>query len=58
MEFHKVLAQTRNRVSDRQSSTDSGLCRRKVATMAWCLFEALRDNERRFLAEACCMAVS
>jgi hypothetical protein len=27
-------------------------------TMAWCLFEALRDDERKFLATASCMSLA
>jgi len=31
---------------------------RKGNTMAWCLFEALRDDERKFLATASCMSLA
>ena len=31
---------------------------RKQATMAWCLFEALRDQEREFLRTASCMSLA
>ena len=34
------------------------LHKKKSATMAWCLFEALREEERQFLAEASCMSLA
>ena len=33
-------------------------CRRKQTTMAWCLYEAHRDKERKFLAKAVCMSIA
>ena len=32
--------------------------RRRNATMAWCLYEAVRDDERDFLRQATCMSVA
>jgi len=32
--------------------------RRKQTTMAWCLYEAHRDKERKFLAKAVCMSIA
>ena len=32
--------------------------RRKQTTMAWCLYEAQRDTERKFLAKAVCMSIA
>ncbi|MFM7984303.1 MAG: hypothetical protein ACKPKO_33765, partial [Candidatus Fonsibacter sp.] len=33
-------------------------CRRKRTTMAWCLYEAHKYKERKFLAKAACMSIA
>ena len=46
------------RIRRNELEATSRSCRRKHTTMAWCLYEAHRDKERKFLAKAVCMSIA
>jgi hypothetical protein len=54
-DFQQVLAHRRASESFRADSAVAGC--KKASRLSWCLAEALRDEERQFMAKACTIAV-
>ena len=52
------FAQLLQRIRQNELEATSPGARRKCTTMSWCLYEAQREKERKFLAKAVCLSLA